>query len=77
MEEAHFEKNQELENALNKRATGLYLRCMNYGLMLLDSGFEKALYGDSAEFEKRVSEMDKDTVDGLIWTPSAWPRRST
>jgi hypothetical protein len=66
MEEAHFQRKFDEEHKLAARATNLYLRCMNYGLMLLDSDFEKALYGENAAFEKVVAEADN--VDGLFWT---------
>jgi hypothetical protein len=49
------------------RATSLYLRCMNYGLKLLPSGWTAALHGDLAGFEKKVKATDEDNVTGLFW----------
>lgn len=50
-----------------RRATGLYLRCMNYALKLLGDGWEKALYGELAAFEKKVSRAGKDQVFGMFF----------
>src|SRR5215510_10451853 len=40
---ARLSRRTDLEEAAGKRATGLYLRCMNYGLKLLGNGWDKAL----------------------------------
>jgi hypothetical protein len=55
-------------DAIARRATGLFLRCMNYGLKLLDGSWEKALYGDQAGFEAKVKGADRDDVPGLFFT---------
>ena len=48
------------------RATGLYLRCMNYGLKLLGGDWEKSIYGEMPAFEQKVKDADKDDVPGLF-----------
>jgi hypothetical protein len=60
-------KNVE-EEAVGKRATGLYLRCMNYGLKMLGDGWEKALLGEQKAWEDRVKGASKDQVPGLFFT---------
>jgi hypothetical protein len=59
-------KTDQME-AVSKRATGLYLRCMNYGLKLLGGSWEKALYGDLTEFEKKVKGAGKGKVKGMFF----------
>jgi hypothetical protein len=66
--EARMAKKIEVEDAVAKRATGLYLRCMNYGLKMLGGTWEKALYGEQAAFEAKVKGADKDQVPGMFWT---------
>jgi hypothetical protein len=53
---------------IGQRATGLFLRCMNYGLKLLGGGWEKALYADQATFDKQVSGAGKGDVPGMFFT---------
>ncbi|MBI4511244.1 MAG: hypothetical protein HY698_16545 [Deltaproteobacteria bacterium] len=50
------------------RATGLYLRCMNYGLKLLGPSWEKAIYGDLEGFEKKVAASGRSHLRGMFWT---------
>jgi hypothetical protein len=57
----------DTELHLTKRATGLYLRGMNYGLKLLGGSWEQALYADLATFEKKVKDADKDNVPGMFY----------
>jgi hypothetical protein len=52
---------------VGKRATGLYLRCMNYGLKMLGGDWEKALHGDLASFEKKVKKAGKGKVEGMFF----------
>lgn len=68
MEQALFEKQDAKAEALGKRATGLYLRCMNYGLKMLDSDWEKAIHGETARFEAVVKDADEDDVPGMFFT---------
>jgi hypothetical protein len=68
MLEARARKDEDRELVLSKRATGLYLRCMNYGLKLLGGSWEKALYGEMAAFEAKVKGADGDDVQGMFWT---------
>jgi hypothetical protein len=68
MLEARARGDEDRELALSKRATGLYLRCMNYGLKLLGGSWEKALYGELAAFETMVKNADGDDVPGMFWT---------
>lgn len=58
----------EEADAVARRATGLYLRCMNYGLRLLGASWEKALYGDLAGWARKLAEADEDDVPGLFFT---------
>jgi hypothetical protein len=51
-----------------KRATGLYLRCMNYGLKLLGDDWQQAIYGAMPAFEAKVKRAGKDDVPGMFWT---------
>jgi len=51
-----------------KRATGLFLRCMNYGLKLLGSSWDEALRGDLAAWEKKVNGAGSDEVTGMFFT---------
>ena len=50
------------------RATNLFLRCMSYGLRLLGEGWEKSIYGDLEQFDKRVRSAEKGQVPGMFWT---------
>jgi len=52
---------------IGNRATGLYLRCMNYGLKLLGKDWEKALYGDLETFEAKVKKAGKGNVPGMAF----------
>jgi hypothetical protein len=65
--DARFAGRSDEEALLTKRATGLYLRCMNYGLKLLGGGWEKALYGDQKGFENIVKGAGKDQVPGMFF----------
>jgi hypothetical protein len=51
-----------------KRATGLFLRCMNYGLKLLGKSWDEALRGDLASFEKKVKNAGSGDVPGMFFT---------
>jgi hypothetical protein len=53
---------------VGKRATGLYLRGMNYGLKILGGSWEKALHGDLTAFEKKVKGAGKGKVEGMFFT---------
>jgi TRAP transporter TatT component family protein len=65
--DARYANKFDEADAIGKRATGLYLRCMNYGLQLLGKGWDKALYGDLKTWEDLVKNADKDKVAGLFW----------
>ncbi len=66
--DARFAQHVDQADAIAQRATGLYLRCMNYGLKLLGGGWDKALYGDVKGFEDKVKAAGKDQVPGMFWT---------
>src|SRR5262245_13531797 len=66
--DARFANKIDEADAIGKRATGLYLRCMNYGLKLLGGSWDKALYGDLKSFEDKVKGAGKDQVPGMFWT---------
>jgi len=52
---------------IGRRATGLYLRCLSYGLRLLGPGWEKDIYGRLDAFEKRVKGAGKSDVPGMFF----------
>ena len=66
--EARLARKIEAEEAIGKRATTLYFRCMNYGLKLLGGTWDKALYGEQRPFEDKVKGAGKDQVPGMFWT---------
>jgi hypothetical protein len=69
IEEANFAGRTDEAERIGKRATGLFLRCMNYGLDLLGSEWKKALYAnDPMLFEKKVKAAGKGSVQGMFWT---------
>ena len=54
---------------LVKRATGLYQRCMGYGLKLLGGSWAKAFAGDIPSLLARIEKVDDaDMVPGLFYT---------
>ncbi len=67
LEEADSEGNARDVERLTRRATSLYLRCMNYGLRLLGASWEKAMYGEIAAFEGKVRGAKKGAVPGMFW----------
>ncbi len=56
----------EQAEALQQRATRLYLRCMNYGEKLLGKGWDAAIHGDLASFQKKVKASHNK--EGLFFT---------
>jgi hypothetical protein len=58
----------ELAVPIIKRASGMYVRCMNYGLRLLGKSWDEAIRGDLATFEKKVKGAGKGAVPGLFYT---------
>jgi TRAP transporter TatT component family protein len=67
-EDARFAKQQAKSDELARRASGLYFRCMNYGLRLLGNGWDKALFGTNDAFARKLKSAVKDDVPGLFWT---------
>jgi len=68
VEEANLAGRTDEADLIAKRATGLYLRCMNYGFKLLGSAWQKAFYAkDPAIFEKKVKSAGKGSVQGMFW----------
>jgi hypothetical protein len=59
--------NPDAAAPIAKRATGLYLRCMNYGIKLLGKDWDEALRGDLASFEKKVKKAGKGKVEGMFF----------
>lgn len=53
---------------LRARATGLYQRCMRYGLKLLDRSWEQALAGELPAFRAKVARAGKSNVEGMFFT---------
>jgi TRAP transporter T-component len=67
VERLNFAGKTDEADAVSKRATRLFLRCMNYGLKLLDKSWEKAIYADMATFEAKLKNADEDDVPGLFF----------
>jgi hypothetical protein len=69
-EELRFAGKDDEADHLAKRATNLYLRCLNYGLKLMPDpeGWEKALWNDDLPtFEGRLAKTDEDHVPGMFF----------
>jgi hypothetical protein len=68
MMKARAAGDDETADHLVRRATNLYLRCMNYGLKILGSGWEKAIHADEKSWADKLRSADKDDVPGLYFT---------
>ena len=53
---------------LRHRASGLFLRCMGYGLKMLPGKWKDAVNGDLATFKKLVDKAGKSKIKGMFWT---------
>jgi len=53
---------------LRQRTTGLYMRCMSYGLKLLGPSWEQAMKGDLAAFREKVAHAEREDVEGMLFT---------
>jgi hypothetical protein len=67
-EVAQMEDRYEDAEALRARASRLFLRCMNYGMELLPSKWEKAMMGDIAGVLALVKKAGKSQIRGMFWT---------
>ena len=67
-EVAQYEGRFDDAEVLRARSTGLFLRCMNYGLKMLPGSWSKTIYGDLGEFESLVKKAGDDEVPGMFWT---------
>ncbi len=67
VERLEMEGKPEEAAPIAKRATGLYLRCMNYGLKLLGGSWDAALRGDLTTFEKKVASAGSGDVPGMFF----------
>lgn len=67
VERLNFAGKTDDAEAVSRRATKLFLRCMNYGLKLLDKSWEKAVYADMATFEAKVKKAGKGDVPGMFY----------
>ncbi len=56
-------------NALAKRGTKLFVRCMNYGLQLLGPKWKRTIFTTQEDVDKLLKK-ERD-VDGLYWTAMA------
>jgi hypothetical protein len=65
---AHMEARFDDADRLADRATGLFLRCMNYGLKLLPKKWSEAIYGDLDGVRKLVAKAGKGSIKGMFWT---------
>jgi hypothetical protein len=61
-------RDDETTETLRQRATGLYQRCMAYGLKLLDHSWEQAMTGSLAAFRDKVAHAGKGEVEGMFFT---------
>jgi hypothetical protein len=61
-------RDDEQTTKLRQRATGLYQRCMKYGLKLLGGSWEKAFDGELAAFRDKVAHAGKGQVAGMFFT---------
>jgi hypothetical protein len=68
IETAEMNQQDDIAAPIRARATGLYLRCMNYGLRLLGKDWDKAINGDLAAFEKKVNGAGRGKVPGMFFT---------
>lgn len=66
-EVAQLEGRYEDADVLKRRATNLFLRCMNYGLKMLPQKWSDGIYGDLAGVETLVARASKDDVPGMFW----------
>jgi hypothetical protein len=67
-ERLQYEGKLEQAEHERKRATALFLRCMNYGLKMLPKKWETTIYGDLDAVENLVAKAGKDEVPGMFWT---------
>jgi hypothetical protein len=68
IQKARAKGDDDTADAVTKRATNLFLRCMNYGLKLLDGSWQKAMYADTTTFEAKVKSASKGEVPGMFFT---------
>jgi hypothetical protein len=67
IEELNMNKQPDQADALVARASGFYLRCMNYGEELLGKkSWDEAIHGDLQTFQKKVK--GSHNVEGLFFT---------
>lgn len=64
---AKWKANYEDAEELRRRGTNLYLRCINYSLMLLPEKWSTALYGEIDELQALVDKSGKDELFAMTW----------
>ncbi|HEY1813071.1 MAG TPA: TRAP transporter TatT component family protein [Kofleriaceae bacterium] len=64
---AQFAKNIDAEHDQNERASKMFARCMNYALVDLPSGFEKALFGPPDAAKQAIDAVGLDRRTALMW----------
>ena len=52
---------------ISQRASKMFARCMNYALMDMPSGFEKAIFGQPDQATKAIDGIDKDDRRAMLW----------
>ncbi len=67
-EVAKMEGRYEDAEKLRGRASGLFLRCMNYGLKLLPKKWSEAISGDFDTVKGLVAKAGKGKLKGMFWT---------
>lgn len=66
-ERAQLEGKFDEADHYRARATGLFLRCMNYGLKLLPKKWEQNIFGEIEVVEAMVKKAGKGQLDGMFW----------
>lgn len=66
-EQAKFAKDFELADYHSDRATKAFIRCMNYGLELLGSKWQTAIFGPLDDFRALVDKAGSDQRFAMLW----------
>lgn len=70
-EMAVIEKRFEDRDIHSRRATKMFVRCMNYGLELLGKSWTKSFFGPLDEFETVLAKSGRSKRDGMMWVGMA------
>jgi hypothetical protein len=67
-EDAYLTRNLDRADELRARATKMFIRCTNYGLLLLDRAWQEKIYGDLETVDALVARARGEHRPGLRWT---------